>query len=214
MSGRVPPGGERAIYPVHAMPHKMGRQICLLRSKGTYSLPTSTELRGQAEVPKLEPQIEFSVGIFSHERVKHLNFTVRHSGAILRRNLPRTFHQLLLFCSVTRPPHPCSRRANLTIRTCLLAQGWRSTSTRSILITRSSCLVLQVRPRSDLDGLGAAVVSAAGWCSRAAILARRVLHLRRRSRGLWATSFHELSRRALFDGTLVRSRARCLSLCA
>jgi len=34
----------------------------------------------QAEVPKLEPQIEFSVGIFSHERVKHLNFTVRHSG--------------------------------------------------------------------------------------------------------------------------------------
>ena len=64
--------------------------------------------------------------------------------------------------------HPCSRRANLMIRTCLLAQGWRSTSTRSILITRSSCLVLQVRPRSDLDGLGAAVLSAAGWCSRAA----------------------------------------------
>ena len=55
-------------------------------------------------MPKLEPQIEFSVGIFSHERVKHLNFTVRRSGAILRRNLPRTFHQLLLFCSVTRPP--------------------------------------------------------------------------------------------------------------
>lgn len=64
--------------------------------------------------------------------------------------------------------HPCSRRANLMIRTCLLAQGWRSTSTRSILITRSSCLVLQVRPRSDLVRLGAAVVSAAGWCSRAA----------------------------------------------
>ena len=70
------------------------------------TVPTSTELRGQAEVPKLEPQIEFSVGIFSHERVKHLNFTVRRSGAILRRNLPRTFHQLLLFCSVTRPAPP------------------------------------------------------------------------------------------------------------
>ncbi len=106
MSGRVPPGGERAIYPVHAMPHETGEQICLLCSKGTSSVPTSTELRGQAEVPKLEPQIEFSVGIFSHERVKHLNFTVRRSGAILRRNLPRTFHQLLLFCSVARPAPP------------------------------------------------------------------------------------------------------------
>ena len=74
--------------------------------KGTSSVPTSTELRGQAEVPKLEPQIEFSVGIFSYERVKHLNFTVRHSGAILRRNLPRTFHQLLLFCSVASPAPP------------------------------------------------------------------------------------------------------------
>ena len=137
--------------------------------KGTSSVPTSTELRGQTEVPKIEPQIEFSVGIFSYERVKHLNFTVRRSGAILRRNLPRTFHQLLLFCSVASPAPPVrSRRANLTIRTCLLAQGWRSTSTRSILITRSSCLVLQVRPRSDLVRLGAAVVLAAGWCSRAA----------------------------------------------
>ena len=72
------------------------------------------------------------------------------------------------FAASLAPPHPCSRRANLTIRTCFLAQGWRSTSTPSILITRSSCLALQVRPRSDLDGLGAAVVSAAGWCSRAA----------------------------------------------
>ena len=57
-------------------------------------------------MPKLEPQIEFSVGIFSYERVKHLNFTVRRSGAILRRNLPRTFHQLLLFCSVASPAPP------------------------------------------------------------------------------------------------------------
>ena len=54
------------------------------------------------------------------------------------------------FAASLAPPHPCSRRANLTIRTCFLAQGWRSTSTPSILITRSSCLALQVRPRSDL----------------------------------------------------------------
>ena len=57
-------------------------------------------------MPKLETQIEFSVGIFSHERVKHLNFTVRRSGAILPRNPPRTFHQQLLFCSVARPAPP------------------------------------------------------------------------------------------------------------
>ena len=69
-------------------------------------MPTSTELRGQAEVPKIEPQIEFSVGIFSYERVKHLNFTVRRSGAILPRNPPRTFHQQLLFCSVASPAPP------------------------------------------------------------------------------------------------------------
>ena len=126
-------------------------------------MPTLTELRGQAEVPKIEPQVEFSVGIFSYERVKHLNFTVRRSGAILRRNLPRTFHQLCSFAASLAPPHPCSRRANLTIRTCLLAQGWRSTSTRPILITRSSCLVLQVRPRSDLVRLGAAIVLVSRW---------------------------------------------------
>ena len=37
---------------------------------------------------------------------KHLNFTVRRSGAILPRNPPRTFHQLLLFCSVASPAPP------------------------------------------------------------------------------------------------------------
>ena len=74
-------------------------------------------------MPKLEPQIEFSVGIFSHKRVKHLNFTVRRSGAILRRKPRRTFHQLLLFFCRLALAHPCSRRANLTIRTCFLVQG-------------------------------------------------------------------------------------------
>ena len=166
------------------------------------------------EGPKLETQIEFSVGIFSYERVKHLNSTVRRSGAILPRNPPRTFHQQLLFCSVARPPQPCSRRANLTIRTCLLAQGWRSTSTRSILITRSSCLVLQVRPRSDLVRLGAAVVLAAGWCSRAASSRATSSPPPTTITGSLGNSIHERSRRALFDGNLVRSRARCLSLCA
>ena len=106
MSGRVPPGGERAIYPVHAMPHKRGEQFCLLRSKVHHLCQPRRSSGVQAEVPKLEPQIEFSVGIFSHKRVKHLSFTVRRSGAILPRNPPRTFHQLLLFCSVASPAPP------------------------------------------------------------------------------------------------------------
>ena len=82
-------------------------------------------------------------------------------AAQVRSSLETHFELFTSCCSFAAspaPPHPCSRRANLTIRACFLAQGWWSTSTPSILITRSSCLVLQVRPRSDLDRLGAAVV--------------------------------------------------------
>ena len=106
MSGRVPPGGEPAVYTVHAMPHKTGRHICLRCAQVHDQCQPRRSSGGQAEVPNLEPQIEFSVGIFSHERWKHLNFTVRRSGAILPRNPPRTFHQLLLFCSVASPAPP------------------------------------------------------------------------------------------------------------
>ena len=136
MSGRVPPGGERAIYPVHAMPHKRGRQICLLRSKVHHLCQPRRSSGVQAEVPKLEPQIEFSVGIFSHKRVKHLNFTVRRSGAILPRNPPRTFHQQLLFCSVPSPAPSVLAARELTIRTARLVFAvWK-------LCDRSSSLCL------------------------------------------------------------------------
>ena len=83
--------GERNSPVSSAVPPPLGRQ------------KTSKWL---LEGPKLETQIEFSVGIFSYERVKHLNSTVRRSGAILPRNPPRTFHQLLLFCSVASPAPP------------------------------------------------------------------------------------------------------------
>ena len=104
-------------------------------------------------MPKLEPEVDFSVVTFTHELAKYLNFTVRRPGAVLPRTPPRTFHQLLLLQRRFTLPHPCSRRANLTIHTCLLVQGWWSTSTLSIMNKRSCCLVLQVRPRSDPDGL-------------------------------------------------------------
>ena len=50
-------------------------------------------------------------------------------------------------------PKPCSRHANVTICSCLLAQGWQSTSTVSILNKRSCCWMLQLRPRSDFGRL-------------------------------------------------------------
>ena len=68
--GRVPPGGEPAVYTVHAMPHKTGRHICLRCAQVHDQCQPRRSSGGQAEVPNLEPQIEFSVGIFSHERWK------------------------------------------------------------------------------------------------------------------------------------------------
>ena len=65
----------------------------------------------------------------------------------------RTFHQLPLFAGRSALPNPCSRRANLTFCTCLLAQGWQSTPMVSILNKRSCCWVLQLRSRSDFGRL-------------------------------------------------------------
>ena len=112
-------------------------------------------------MPKLEPEVEFSVVTFALELAKYLNFTVRRPGAGCGPPSNPTSNLSPAAACAASPctlPHPCSRRANLTIHTCLLAQGWRSTSTLSIVSLsivnkRSCCLVLQVRPRSDPDGL-------------------------------------------------------------
>ena len=133
--------------------------------------------RGNLKVQNLEPQIEFFVGTFSHELAKYLDFAVRRSVANLPRTPLRLFHQLLLLERLIAVPNPCSRRANFTIRACLLAQGWQSTSTLSIVNKRSCCLVLQVRPRSDPDGL--VLRSSQPLAGARALMdrAQRVLHL-------------------------------------
>ena len=125
-------------------------------------------------MPKLEPQIEFLVGTFSHELAKHLDITVHRSCANLPRTPPRPFHQLLLLLRRSALPNPCSRRANLTFCTCLLAQGWQSTSMVSILNKRSCCWVLQLRPRSDFGRL---VLARSKLLGGARDRTRRVLHL-------------------------------------
>ena len=133
--------------------------------------------RENLKVPSLEPQIEFFVETFSHELAKYLDFTVRHSVANLPRTPLRPFHQLLLLQRSTALPKPCSRHANFTIHSCLLAQGWQSTSIVSILNKRSCCWMLQLHPRSDFGRLMLlAREPLAGARARRAV-ARRVLHL-------------------------------------
>jgi len=130
-----------------------------------------------------QSQIEFSVGTSSHVLAKHFDFTVRRSCAHIPRVEPHfepcTSSSVLPRRSTL--PNPCSRRANLTICTCLLAQGWQSTSMVSILNKRSCCWVLQLRPRSGFGRLvhprskplgGARAVHGA-----VSNRARRVLHL-------------------------------------
>ena len=128
-------------------------------------------------MPKLEPQIEFSVGTSSHELAKHLDFAVRRSCVLIPRIPLRTFHQLLFLPRRSALPNPCSRRANLTFCTCLLAQGWQSTPMVSILNKRSCCWVLQLRPRSDFGRLVLARSKPLGGGRTLSDRARRVLYL-------------------------------------
>ena len=128
-------------------------------------------------MPKLEPEVEFSVATFAHELAKYLNFTVRRQGAVLPRTPLRPFHQLLLLERSTALPKPCSRHANFTICSCLLAQGWQSTSIVSILNKRSCCWVLQLRPRSDFGRLMLLVPEPLAGARARRVLAQRALHL-------------------------------------
>ena len=133
--------------------------------------------RENLKVPSLEPQIEFFVETFSHELAKYLDFTVRHSVANLPRTPLRPFHQLLLLQRSTALPKPCSQHANFTIHSCLLAQGWQSTSIVSIMNKRSCCWVLQLRPRSDFGRLMLLVPELLAGARARRALARRALHL-------------------------------------
>ena len=135
-------------------------------------------------MPKLEPQIEFLVATFSHELAKHLEFSLpftAHVRTSLEPHLDLTStlspDQLLILLRRSALPNPCSRRANLTFCTCLLAQGWQSTPMVSILNKRSCCWVLQLRPRSDFGRLVLARSKPLGGGRTLSDRARRVLHL-------------------------------------
>ena len=93
----------------------------------------STPRRQGCQLTKREAQVEFSVGIFSHKCVEHLNLTVRRSGAILRRKPRRTFHQLVLFCSVASPWPTRARGARISrsAPACLRRDGGQHPPDRS-----------------------------------------------------------------------------------
>ena len=86
-------------------------------------------------------------------------------------------HQLPFLPRRSALPNPCSRRANLTVCTCFLVQGWQSTPMVSILNKRSCCWVLQLRPRSDLGRLVHPRSKPLGGPRAVSDRARRVLHL-------------------------------------
>ena len=174
MNGRMHVGaqyvGGEEIEPWPRQPGSLTRQLPTLGRQKTFE-------RENLKVPNLEPEVEFFVETFSHELAKHLDFTVRRSVANLPRTPLRPFHQLLLLERSTALPKPCSRHANFTIRACLLAQGWQSTSIVSILNKRRCCWVLQLRPRSDPGRL---VLPSSKPLAGARTLmdrAQRVLHL-------------------------------------
>ena len=68
-------------------------------------------------------------------------------------------------------------RESHVLCTCLLAQGWQSTSMVSILNKRSCCWVLQLHPRSDFGRLVLARSKLLGGARTLSDRTRRVLHL-------------------------------------
>jgi len=63
--------------------------------------------------------------------------------------LPRPFPLADLLRRRLAPPYPCSLGAILTILTCLLAQGWPSTTIMSIPNEQSCCWAPQGQPPPD-----------------------------------------------------------------
>ena len=132
--------------------------------------------------------------------VQHLKYLKRLSVCASARTLPRPFPLADLLRRRLAPPYPCSLGAILTIFTCLLAQGWPSTTIMSIPNERSCCWAPQGQPPPDLRRpvlRGAASVAGA---RALAGRARRGLCLRLRSRAFSASTLDERDRRYKIDG--------------
>ena len=82
--------------------------------------------------------------------VEHLKYLKRLSVCASARTPPRPFLLADILQRRLAVPYPCSLGAILTICTCLLAQGWRSTTMKSIPNERSCCWAPQGQPPPDL----------------------------------------------------------------
>jgi len=132
----------------------------------------------------LRPNLMFLAGVLALGRVlwwiRTLHIEIRrprdnflHAGFLS----PPVSDRATFWSASTALPKPCSRHANFTICSCLLAQGWQSTSIVSILNKRSCCWMLQLRPRSDFGRLMLLVPEPLAGARARRVLARRVLRL-------------------------------------
>ena len=139
--------------------------------------------------------------------VEHLQYLKRLSVCASARTPPRPFLLADILQCRLAVPYPCSLGAILTICTCLLAQGWRSTTMKSLLNERSCCWAPQGQPPPDLRR---PVLRGAASTAGARALtgrARRGLRLRLRSRAFSASTFDGKYRRLKIFGPFA-------SLCA
>ena len=109
--------------------------------------------------------------------VEHLKYLKRLSVCASARTPPRPFLLADILQRRLAAPYPCSRCAILTICTCLLAQGWRSTTMKSIPNERSCCWAPQGQPPPDLRRPVLRGAASTAGARALAGRARRVLRL-------------------------------------
>ena len=118
-------------------------------------------------MPKLEPQIEFSVGTSSHELAKHLDFTVRRSCANIPRTPLLTFHTSCPFCPADRlcPKSLLTARESHVLH--LLACAWMAVNIHGVHLEQAELLLgATAAPAVRSWSAGASSLQAAGWSSR------------------------------------------------
>ena len=133
-------------------------------------------------MPKLEPQIEFSVGTSSHELAKHLDFAVRRSCVLIPRTPLGTFHQRAALFAPTIGPAQSLLTAREFHVLHLLACAGMTVNTHGVHLEQAELLlgaswVLQLRPRSGFGRLVHPRSKPLGGGRTLSDRARRVLYL-------------------------------------
>ena len=161
-------------------------------------IPQAT-LLGEQLILKLVAYFESGTKNFFSEFVDWLNKLEPPMVHASPRTLPRPFLLADILQRRLAVPYPCSRCAILTILTCLLAQGWRSTTMKSIPNERSCCWAPQGQPPPDIRRPVPRGAASTAGARALAGRARRGLCLRLRSRAFSASTLDERDRRYKID---------------